>query len=574
MARADEQFEQLTAYLDGELSVAERANVEAWLARDPEARRVLDELRRTSAAVQGLPRERVPGDFAAGVMARLERESLLGATLRMDGAAPTASPRPAWLRPLAMAASLLLVVTAGWFVWPQVAARRDEARGPLVAADADRLREKDPAYSLGYDESESLDDLGTPGGRANTESLLDMEATGAARETVMARGRTHDRPSTLPPASEPARGDAAAWTDGRGGGAPSVGEWARPAPGAVARARDEAAPLETRLQFRQLTNSELQQSQASAFGNRVTVEIDDPAAVPELVAHLENEMKSKRIPSLHAAPAEQVVEPQSAFYNVCVLHEEGANGSAATGRTVAKQTEAQQPGEVLMVMNVPTDMVAPLIQSLESCAQRSQVQASWAFNDQALQETDVARFVCDNVTPQSVATAGGEKPAAYDDNVPARPADAAQAGSRGIRAQAGAERESEEPRQAESPPKSAAARTDSPRGPAGEADTPRKRPATGAQGDAARAAVDLKSDGPVNRFGPSVASTQAAQRALDTCVTLAIQIRANPALQHQDGRGVSAPGTTSAPAQPARAGAPATRPAPTTKPAGGAPHAP
>ncbi|MCA9516818.1 MAG: hypothetical protein KC635_17875, partial [Myxococcales bacterium] len=44
---------QLTAYLLGELSADERARVDAWLARDADARALLDELRGTIALLEG-----------------------------------------------------------------------------------------------------------------------------------------------------------------------------------------------------------------------------------------------------------------------------------------------------------------------------------------------------------------------------------------------------------------------------------------------------------------------------------------------------------------------------------------
>lgn len=46
---------QLHAYLDGELTPAERHRVEAWLAEDAEARRELDALRQIRNSVQAAP---------------------------------------------------------------------------------------------------------------------------------------------------------------------------------------------------------------------------------------------------------------------------------------------------------------------------------------------------------------------------------------------------------------------------------------------------------------------------------------------------------------------------------------
>lgn len=49
------QDELLSAYLDGELTAAEQAEVERLLATDPAARQLLDELRTLSATLQALP---------------------------------------------------------------------------------------------------------------------------------------------------------------------------------------------------------------------------------------------------------------------------------------------------------------------------------------------------------------------------------------------------------------------------------------------------------------------------------------------------------------------------------------
>ena len=49
--------ERLSAYLDDELSAEERAAIEARLADDPAAKRLLHELQSVSQAVQALPQK-------------------------------------------------------------------------------------------------------------------------------------------------------------------------------------------------------------------------------------------------------------------------------------------------------------------------------------------------------------------------------------------------------------------------------------------------------------------------------------------------------------------------------------
>ena len=106
--------ELLSAYLDGEVTDAERALVEERLASDPAAAELLQELRAASDAVRGLPRERVDGDFVGGVLAALEDEPS-AATVTLASARESLWQRPgvrrglAWAS-LAAAACLMLVV--------------------------------------------------------------------------------------------------------------------------------------------------------------------------------------------------------------------------------------------------------------------------------------------------------------------------------------------------------------------------------------------------------------------------------------------------------------------------------
>ncbi len=70
--------ELISAYLDGELSEAERARAEAILAEQPEARQLLEDLRALRGGFEGLPSHRVDLTFLDRVMRSAEREMLLG----------------------------------------------------------------------------------------------------------------------------------------------------------------------------------------------------------------------------------------------------------------------------------------------------------------------------------------------------------------------------------------------------------------------------------------------------------------------------------------------------------------
>jgi len=62
--------ERISAYLDGELPPAERAEIEALLASSSEHRQLVDELRALRATLQDLPRPVLSGDFTERVMQR------------------------------------------------------------------------------------------------------------------------------------------------------------------------------------------------------------------------------------------------------------------------------------------------------------------------------------------------------------------------------------------------------------------------------------------------------------------------------------------------------------------------
>ncbi|MCJ7544092.1 MAG: zf-HC2 domain-containing protein [Phycisphaerae bacterium] len=133
----DNISEQLSAYLDGELSDAEARRVEAALRDDPALARELEALRATRQLVRSLPAAKAPEGFTAAVMDRAERLQLV---------APT--PRPSRWRlhwaSLATAALVLVAVGIGAVVtvtvtlmpsWSDKVAHRDEAKRLAVARE-------------------------------------------------------------------------------------------------------------------------------------------------------------------------------------------------------------------------------------------------------------------------------------------------------------------------------------------------------------------------------------------------------------------------------------------------------
>jgi len=107
MTKRSRTSEQLSAYLDGELSDAERAGLEQALAKDAELAKELARLQATRALVRSLPREEAPADFTRAVVARLERQSL-------TPAAPGGFRAARWLT-AAVAAVVLLAAGVAFY---------------------------------------------------------------------------------------------------------------------------------------------------------------------------------------------------------------------------------------------------------------------------------------------------------------------------------------------------------------------------------------------------------------------------------------------------------------------------
>jgi anti-sigma factor RsiW len=102
--------ELLSAYVDGELSASERAEVERRLEQDPQARDVVDELRRLSQMFEGLSRSEVPHEFHTQVLQSAERRMLLPEPAPSPGKGRGRGSILAWAAPLAAAAVLVLTL--------------------------------------------------------------------------------------------------------------------------------------------------------------------------------------------------------------------------------------------------------------------------------------------------------------------------------------------------------------------------------------------------------------------------------------------------------------------------------
>src|SRR3954464_14056270 len=111
--------ELISAYLDDELSVEDRAAVERRLAADPAAQRLFHELRLVSQSVQAMPQQNMGRDLSETIVALVQQDAKPSPAATSDrprlvGRLPKlpifGSPR-AWIwASLALAAGLLIMV--------------------------------------------------------------------------------------------------------------------------------------------------------------------------------------------------------------------------------------------------------------------------------------------------------------------------------------------------------------------------------------------------------------------------------------------------------------------------------
>ncbi len=246
-----EQIElMLSAYLDDELTRDERAEVEALLASDAGARRLLDDLRATVDGVRALPRAKVSEEFRDALRSHLERRALLG------GEAPRRMPRvhgPSTLgRRMAAAAVIALAGLAGYITYSFT---REPGHPPEYYAFKDKGEAKREVNKQFAPRSPTA---------PPTEVKPDSDLTAAAQQTrkqgddadlggAGLAGAPADKPASTPP---PAPSRATACTDGildaedGSGATPSAlpnGITAEPrSPEALARADEAVVPESSR----------------------------------------------------------------------------------------------------------------------------------------------------------------------------------------------------------------------------------------------------------------------------------------------------------------------------------------
>ncbi len=173
--------QQLSGYLDGELSEANRREVQRAVEADAELAKELRQLQKVRELVGRLPREQASEDFVSNVLAQAERRDLIGPT------AETRAPRSTlWVRWLASAAVLLIAVG----IVSVIAVVLSKPASPERLAEADR---REPVGRLARDVNEFAETRVPPPGERiairGKEGLAGAELakTVAAKERPLAK---------------------------------------------------------------------------------------------------------------------------------------------------------------------------------------------------------------------------------------------------------------------------------------------------------------------------------------------------------------------------------------------------
>jgi hypothetical protein len=154
--------ELLSAYVDGELTAAERALVEERLRSDPAAAALVEELRSLSSTIKSLPRETLGRDLRAGVLAEVDQ-----ARADLDQHGPTTLPtapvdRWAGIRRGLVWSALAIAATVLIAVFQPAEVDQDErelARAEKREAEVEKLERRERRLStVGDAKKESLAD--------------------------------------------------------------------------------------------------------------------------------------------------------------------------------------------------------------------------------------------------------------------------------------------------------------------------------------------------------------------------------------------------------------------------------
>ena len=145
MKKCEEFAPLLSAFVDGELTEEERAEVLAHVSECEKCRRLLGELTALHAALGELEDEDVPAGFTEGVMAAVRAEKA--------AKKPQTKKRSAWRRWMPMAACAAIVALAAAVTIPRTAMKQ-EANDAAPAAPA--AQEDQAMFSMAAPSSDCL----------------------------------------------------------------------------------------------------------------------------------------------------------------------------------------------------------------------------------------------------------------------------------------------------------------------------------------------------------------------------------------------------------------------------------
>ena len=198
MKECEEFAPLLSAFVDGELTEEERAEVLAHVSECEKCRRLLGELTALHAALGELEDEDVPAGFTEGVMAAVRAEKA--------AKKPQAKKRSAWRRWMPMAACAAIVALAAAVTIPRTAMKQ-EANDAAPAAPA--AQEDQAMFSMAAPPSDPLPDTDAeveyPEQRCETvqsSPYYDRQLGGAAADRAQDRKRTRLTRKTAAPRQE------------------------------------------------------------------------------------------------------------------------------------------------------------------------------------------------------------------------------------------------------------------------------------------------------------------------------------------------------------------------------------
>jgi len=172
--------ELLAAYADGELTAAERARVDAYLAEHPEAQHEVEAQRRLKALWDRTAPVTPDNPTWQRVLARLD-------------AAPPAPGLPAVPRAAAWAASLLAVVIGLAWAWLLAGGGRPPAPAPVAVLPVAAADEVDVLHVEGEDVASVVV------GRLPLEGVLELAEPGEVEVTSMQPDRRDNMTPTILP---------------------------------------------------------------------------------------------------------------------------------------------------------------------------------------------------------------------------------------------------------------------------------------------------------------------------------------------------------------------------------------